>query len=29
MGDALTIPRWFSFYPEKLTVEVDGERLRG
>lgn len=29
MGDALTIPRWFSFYPEKLTVEVDGERLHG
>lgn len=29
MGDALMIPRWFSFYPGKLTVEVDGERLRG
>ena len=29
MGDALAIPRWFSFYPEKLAVEVDGERLRG
>ena len=28
MGDALTIPRWFSFYPEKLEVEVDGELLR-
>ncbi len=28
MGDALMIPRWFSFYPEKLTVDVDGERLR-
>ena len=25
MSDALTIPRWFSFYTEKLTVEVDGE----
>ena len=29
MGDALTIPRWFSFYPEKVSVEVDGERLGG
>lgn len=28
MGDALSIPRWFSFYPEKLTIEVDGDRLR-
>ena len=27
MGDALTIPRWFSFYPEKLSVEVDGQLL--
>ena len=29
MGDALMIPRWFSFYPQKLIVEVDGERLHG
>ena len=29
MGDAPMIPRWFSFYPEKLTVEVDGQRLSG
>ena len=28
MGDALIIPRWFSFYPEKLRVEVDGQRLQ-
>ncbi|OLV16246.1 hypothetical protein BOO71_0012586 [Deinococcus marmoris] len=27
LGDALMIPHWFSFYPEKLTVEVDGEQL--
>lgn len=27
IGDALTIPRWFSFYTEKVTVEVDGERV--
>ncbi len=25
MGDALTIPHWLSFYPEKVDVEVDGE----
>ena len=24
LGDALMIPRWFSFYPEKLNVEIDG-----
>ncbi len=24
MGDALMIPRWFSFYTEKLNVQVDG-----
>ena len=29
MGDALMIPRWFSFYPDKLMVEVDGEQLPG
>lgn len=27
MGDALMIPRWFSFYTEKLDVSVDGKRL--
>lgn len=26
MGDALMIPRWFSFYTEKLDVQVDGKR---
>ncbi len=24
MGDALIIPRWFSFYPEKVNITVDG-----
>lgn len=24
MGDALAIPRWYSFYPDKLSIEVDG-----
>ncbi len=27
MGDALMIPRWFSFYPEKVIVKVDGQIL--
>lgn len=27
MGDALAIPRWFSFYPNKVTIDVDGEPL--
>lgn len=26
LGDALTIPRWFSFYTEKLDVELDGQK---
>ena len=29
MGDALSIPRWFSFYPDKLSIAIDGERLHG
>lgn len=28
LGDASMIPRWFSFYPEKVDVEVDGEAVR-
>ena len=27
LGDASRIPRWFSFYPEKVRIEVNGERL--
>ncbi len=27
IGDATAIPDWCSFYPDKLRVEVDGERL--
>ena len=27
MGDALRIPHWISFYPDKVTVEVDGQTL--
>jgi uncharacterized protein (DUF427 family) len=27
MGDALMIPRWFSFYAEKLDILVDGRKL--
>ena len=29
IGDATAIPDWWSFYPDKLAVEVDGERLAG
>lgn len=25
LGDALMIPRWFSFYAEKVEVRVDGQ----
>jgi hypothetical protein len=28
MGDALMIPRWFSFYPDKVEVRVDGDILQ-
>lgn len=28
MGDALMIPRWFSFYADKVEVRVDGELLK-
>ena len=28
LGDALMIPRWFGFYPEKLHIKVDGQALR-
>ncbi len=28
LGDALTIPRWYSFYPEKVRVEVDGHFMK-
>ena len=28
MGDALAIARWFSFYPDRVTIEVDGKPLR-
>ncbi len=27
IGDASRIPRWVSFYPDKVTVEVDGRKL--
>ncbi len=27
MDDALLIPRWFSFYAEKVDLEVDGEKI--
>lgn len=27
MDGALAIPHWISFYPDKVSVEVDGERL--
>lgn len=27
LGDAVRIPGWFSFYPNKVSIEVDGERL--
>ena len=27
MGDALMIPRWICFYPGKLSVTIDGERV--
>ncbi len=27
MGDALMIPKWFSFYPEKLSIRVDEHPL--
>lgn len=27
MGDAMRIPRWFCFYPEKVDIIVDGEQI--
>jgi len=29
MGDALAIPGWFSFYADKIDVDVDGDRVSG